>query len=429
MDAVLLHHLHPSRPDLSFGLAQYMDLSDSDKYPSSDEYSDLGADSDDADSGANLDRDFGSRKEPPLLQPTQFLRPEESSDSPFAADKPGPDVHEAMLSTSIISPETLPPRRTSTRRLMTRQSRKTHLGLPITLCKNDVAATVLACADTGAEVNIMSDELARSLGYTDYGEVSQRLTFELANGSTVESIGRVSAFCSFGVDKDWKTVMLCIFHIFSRAASPIIMGHAFLEATKTMTEHRDRLVRVPRPNFQALSICSVNRPRQLLRCELNRKPILATLDSGSDIDVISLSFAKEQGFTVHPEEHIVELADGSLATLSGFVHLTLSVPKSTNITKVTHNHTETDFFVMEGLVHDVVVGEDIQTDLDVFGEHQHAIIPVSMITQSGTPGINRIRYLGAMDGLLAWVTKKISRQRNSSDDEGIEVSTFKRRIG
>jgi hypothetical protein len=53
-------------------------------------------------------------------------------------------------------------------RSRTREFKKTHLGLPITLNARGAAATVLACADTGANVNIVSESLAQALGYRHY---------------------------------------------------------------------------------------------------------------------------------------------------------------------------------------------------------------------------------------------------------------------
>jgi hypothetical protein len=140
-----------------------------------------------------------------------------------------------------------------------RRPGKTRLGLPITLHNQDVLATVLACADTGADVNIMSDDVAKTLGYSEYNVLPERKQFTLANGKIVEAIGQIESVCSFGTETESLATMTCIFYILLKAATPIIMGLDFLEQTKTMTEHRDRLVRVPRPAYQALSVCSLDK--------------------------------------------------------------------------------------------------------------------------------------------------------------------------
>ncbi|KAI4959093.1 hypothetical protein J4E86_002814 [Alternaria arbusti] len=53
--------------------------------------------------------------------------------------------------------------------------------------------------------------------------MSEKRQFTLANESVASGT--------------WK----CVFYILLKAASPIIMGLEFLEQTKTMTEHRQRL--------------------------------------------------------------------------------------------------------------------------------------------------------------------------------------------
>lgn len=389
--------MNPNRPDVSLAVAKSPPWSAAEVAHGGD----IESSSDDMDDMESGSDDF------PRPLPVEGLYPLKSPHLKWASSaNPLLRQERSMLRTSQ------PPTQAQNKRTARRPG-KTRLGLPITLNKEDGAATVLACADTGAEVNVMSQELAQSLGYTDYERATEPAVFELANGNTVQSLGQVTASCSFGVDADVTAAMSCMFHIFLRAASPIIMGLGFLEETKTMTEHRNRLVLVPRPNLQALSVCSLNRPRQLLSCELNYKPMLVTLDSGSDIDVISSKLAQERNFMVHPEEHVFEQADGSLAVSPGFVRLSLSIAKPRHHKSIKPTHTEADFFVLEGLIHDALVGEDSQMELDVFGQHQHAIVPATDV--AGPLGVARIRYLSTMDRILSWIKNKITHKRRPGD--------------
>jgi hypothetical protein len=293
-----------------------------------------------------------------------------------------------------------------------RQPSRTRLGLPITIDAHGMNATVLACADTGAEVNVMSDDLARSLGF-QYETNAERKEFMMANGQVVESIGQCFAPCSFGVEMDVTVAMSCMFYVLQQVASPIIMGMAFLEKTKTMTEHRERLVRVPRPVFQALSVRAMDRPRQLLVCGLNEKAILATLDSGSEIDLISPRFALEHGYEVLPGEYAIELADGSIAMTSGFASVTLSVSSPNSSLSAHKSQTTTDFYLLKNLFHDVIVGEDSQTELEIFTRHQHAIVPSSDVF--GPLGLNLIRLLGPADRMLSWIRNRFRREQGLSE--------------
>jgi hypothetical protein len=301
-----------------------------------------------------------------------------------------------------------------------RRQRKARLGLPITLHKQGILATVLACADTGADVNIISHDVARTLGYSEYEVLPEKKEFALANGKLVEAIGRIESPCSFGVETHSLVTMTCAFYVLLKTVTPIIMGQSFLEQTKTMTEHRDRLVRVPTPAFQALSVCSVDNPRRLLSCEVDRRETLATPDSGSEIDLVSPSFAAERGLTVHPGEETIQLADGSKAITSGYVHVDIAVT-SINASRPGHHHKSNitvDLFLLNNLNHDLIVSEDSLEELKVFTDHQSALIPAPQ--SSGPLGINRIRHLGAIDRIISWIKKKIKGP--GSDDDSTYIS-------
>ncbi|KAL1799725.1 hypothetical protein ACET3X_000067 [Alternaria dauci] len=301
-----------------------------------------------------------------------------------------------------------------------RRPRKSRLGLPITIHKQGILATVLACADTGSDVNIISHEVAKTLGYSAYEALPEKKLFALANGKLVEAVGRIESACSFGVETHSLVTMTCAFYVLLKVATPIIMGLGFLEQTKTMTEHRERLVRVPTPAFQALSVCSVDSPRRLLNCELDRRETLATPDSGSEIDLMSPCFAADRGLTVYPGEEAIQLADGSIAVTSGYVHVDIAVT-SINPSRPADHHKSNitvDLFLLDNLNHDLIVSEDSLEELKVFTEHQSALVPAPH--DSGPLGINRIRHLGTIDRIVSWIKRKI--KGSGSGDDNMDTS-------
>lgn len=293
-----------------------------------------------------------------------------------------------------------------------RSKAKTRWGLPVTLDTPSGPATVMACADTGSEENIISSDLAAALGLS-ITESETKKQFVLANGKTVEAVAQITAFRSFGVEtSSIAASMRCLFHVFLRLASPIIMGMAFLEETETMTSHRERLVRIPMPSLQALQVYSLGRPRKELLCFVDKASTLATPDSGSDLDLMSPRFALERGFQIYHAEELMEFADGSVATTSGSVQVELAVhnSESSPLFSYVNNIPAVEFFLLENLAHDILIGQDSIEELEIFTRNQHALVPASDST--GPMGLNRIRLIGAFDRVVSWVKSKILRNRN-----------------
>lgn len=69
---------------------------------------------------------------------------------------------------------------------------------------------------------------------------------------------------------------------------------------------------------------------------------------------------------------MIELADGSISVTTGFVRANVLV----HIPDLFLVVCETiDFFLLEGLIHDLIVGEEALAELRVFSKCQQALIP------------------------------------------------------
>ncbi|CAO2647996.1 Nn.00g089180.m01.CDS01 [Neocucurbitaria sp. VM-36] len=296
-------------------------------------------------------------------------------------------------------------------------------GLPLTLHTPCGLETVMACADTGSDVNIISERTARDLGYESFDAVAASVRFTLANGRIVPPMGQVNARCWFGHQLEPNTSsMSCTFYILPNAAT-IILGMPFLEKTKTMTEHRDRLVRLEQPTVQALSVCSIGEPKNHLVCELNHVVTVATPDSGSEVDLMHPRFAVDRGFEIHPANESIELADGSIEIANGFVRTTVSIgthfdsmhaPRSKTVAVI-------DFFLLKELNHDIIIGERHLDDLEVFTENQHALV---LALDANAPNeVNRVRHLGQIDGVLSWIKDKLGLRSGQSRLQAVPASS------
>jgi hypothetical protein len=407
-DTLLLHYMAPNNPQLTRALGRR------------DLWSESGSENEDgSDDGSKSDISRDSFMDQDLFSPsTPHGEDAETVPYTFSSDYGEPERHRLRSSadpqleqnhlefSDHKMPESIPLQSFGYKRLP-----KTRLGLPITITVQGISATVLACADTGAEINIISNDLAQKLGFSIYEGSADPRRLALANGKVVETLGYIETTCTFGVETSITNSMDCIFHVLPKVASSIIMGIEFLQETKTLTQYRHRLIRVPRTALQALSVCSVGQPRRILVCEMNRTDTFATPDSGSEIDLISPAFVSQRSLDIHPGGLLIEFADGSTAETSGFVRTKLSViPWLTVVPEIHVKQTViVDFHLLEGLKHDLIVGEYTLDELKVFTDNQHVLIPAD--ETHGPLGLNLIRYLGVVDKLRLWIKSKIGKEK------------------
>ena len=158
--------------------------------------------------------------------------------------------------------------------------------------------------DSGSEENIILAELVNTLGISIDSSAESQKEFRVANGKIVKATGHIVMDCSF--EKDPLTKFPCLFFVFTRLISPIIMGMAFLAKTETLNKHRYRLQprsTSPRTRFQ---LCSLGCPRQQLHCLADDIPVLANADTGSEIDLLSGDYVKKRVLTSTLLRHLAQ---------------------------------------------------------------------------------------------------------------------------
>jgi hypothetical protein len=301
--------------------------------------------------------------------------------------------------------------------MVPRKPGKTRSSLPLTFITPSGQQPENNCfADTGSDVNVLPEAFARHCGYETSDFKPSRYMLQLATGQIVEPIGELVMHFWFGTRLEpTEGIISCIFHVLPRAPS-IFVGVSLLHQTKTMTEHRYRLVQIPRPNFEMLSVCSVGKPRMHIVCDINHRITVAVVDSGSEVDLVSPQFVQDRDFEVHPVEEVIELADGSVVVSYGFIRTTVSIGTHFDsmhapMSKVARS---IDLFLLESLNHDVILGEYTLDQLFVFTDNQHALVLAS--DAKATMELNRIRDLGPLDRALSWFKNKLN-PRSGRDDE------------
>lgn len=113
----------------------------------------------------------------------------------------------------------------------------------------------------------------------------------------------------------------------------------------------------------------LNSPKKTIQCLAESEPAKGHPDTGSEIDLMSLSYVTKRGFGLSPledEETEVLFADGSSSTLVGKVTISLVV--------CSHSPLEgkLTFYVLEDLTCDMLFGEEFLHENEIFQKHQTA---------------------------------------------------------
>ncbi|TPX08263.1 uncharacterized protein E0L32_001841 [Thyridium curvatum] len=277
---------------------------------------------------------------------------------------------------------------------------RTRVALPLIIRADTESSPVMSCPDTGSVDNIISLELATSLGLP-LEPSGQGKPFSLANGKVVRSVASSSFSCSFvGLDEATVAVFECLVYVFESLVVPVIMGATFLEEAEVFTKYKDLLVQQTVPSVQMLRVNSLGIPRKGLVCRIDTFVGCANADTGSDVDLISPAFAKQRGLQVFEEELVLEFADGSTAYTSGSVKASFAIGEVDSVRGFIPrgNPIEVEFFVLDTLSFDILVGQDTLEELEVL--HKHDDLFVNGIPEPGLSDCNFIRYIGKLESAV-----------------------------
>ena len=228
----------------------------------------------------------------------------------------------------------------------------------------------IACYDTRAEANFMTESLAARQGLTLQTGPNDRLPFTLANGKKVTTLGKVESWCTFALDPREK--IKCAFQVLTKLPRrDLIMGRAFLSMTQTLTYFHHRL-QACTADFALPSINLLESGTQefctRLACYVGRQLIYINPDTGSDIDVMSLKFASNQRYNINENmRRMVRLGDCSVAMTCGQVQARIDVDDS--------SYWKT-FDVLPNLTSDIILGELTLEEIEAYTEHEDNFVEV-----------------------------------------------------
>ena len=266
--------------------------------------------------------------------------------------------------------------------------------------------------DSGSEDNIMVIDLANELELSVDAGAEHQKEFRMGNGKVIRALGKVMIDCAFA--KEPNVRLRCIFYVFQRLVTPLILGMSFLDETETLSKNRHRLEPrsyVPRG---LVDVCGLNSPRRRLFCIAESQPILANADTGSEVNLISLAYVQKRGFCIEPittAPSMVQFADGSTSALLGVVSLSIVFGN------LEGRRLNVVFHILEGLTCELLLGEDILNDNDVFRTYADAFSLED--NKENVFEINTIVWFRSVEEFLSKLKNLYSKGSTGSDIDAL----------
>lgn len=243
---------------------------------------------------------------------------------------------------------------------------------------NDVQ--IEANADTGSSVNVISMDLARSMGLTPEPGTQRHIL--LPAGQKVFSPGRIRGRFKFKNEEKIHELS-CV--VLENVFYPLVLGSKFLKLTKTFTKYMHRLKRAFSKSTR-ISLKMFGEEQEFVSGYLNGSNCFAVPDSGSKIMAVSGAFARAHGLEVHRgpnHQHLMEFIDGSEALTDGVIKdLQWQF-------RLEDMPLRCDFHVIENLPVDAILSSALVDEHDVFSRYEDLLIDMDSL--KGSSGIYNIR--------------------------------------
>jgi hypothetical protein len=190
-----------------------------------------------------------------------------------------------------------------------------------------------------------------------------------ARGSQGNTLGTVSQTVRFAGESE---EYIREFHVLPKCVHDIILGSPFLRLTQTFTKFRHRVTRKLRAMSLRHRVCLTGSSQEMLSGWANGQSILALPDTGSDICLMSLRYARERGYRIdtNPKHReLLEFVDGSTAETFGRVEGFQWEFDRSDI----QVHTP-EIHVLENLQTDLLLGYEFLENSDAFVTHEELFV-------------------------------------------------------
>jgi hypothetical protein len=138
------------------------------------------------------------------------------------------------------------------------------------------------CADSGSEVNCMTDTYARAIGAVVTNEIV--LFYLPVRGRFLKSVGFAQLMCQFPTSPSMDQQVE--FFVFEKLQCQVLFGRQFLRSTHTLDLYQHRLRVADSFPSVPLAVRSVGQVEERVHCWLDGEPVSLLADTGSDFNLI-----------------------------------------------------------------------------------------------------------------------------------------------
>lgn len=250
-----------------------------------------------------------------------------------------------------------------------------------------------AMADSGASFSVMTQELADALGLVC--EKQSLNTVYLPSGRGISVFGQTTGRFTF-TGEETSHALLCV--VLEKCIHPLVLGCQFLQATETMTRYTQRIRNVFSNTFCLNYFGVAEAQQQILLGFLHGTLANVLPDTGSDLLVMSQSFAEQLGLPIEdgPNDRTkVQFIDGSEEYTVGRVRgvqwdfrIPLDLWRKQAGRRAQPHY---DFHIIEHLPVDVIANNDFIDDFGIYGRNSHRL--QTRVPSSEQAGIYGIKYI------------------------------------
>jgi hypothetical protein len=216
-----------------------------------------------------------------------------------------------------------------------------------------------ALPDSGSDQNIMTKDFAKKHGIAIQRQEDDKSLFQLGTSKYIQSIGR--AYLPCGLSGQSGSQESRWFHVLKKCVTPLIVGMEFLEKTKLYTKYKHLLIDCPFSFGNIPTLKYIGSRQASLNFRADGSPITGCLDTGADLDFMSLRTALEHGFKIDRRQEArtrVMLPDCSIVETVGQVRTSVEISE--------FDKFDMTFNVLAGLPCDAIFSDDFVEQMDAF---------------------------------------------------------------